>query len=90
MAIAQFRAAHIADVSDPVEVRRAIRRGDITVHNEGVLHGSGGNTSASSYRRAYIVALRSESTVAEERRRGFTHSHNDAGDVLDAVDGLHA
>ncbi|MEZ5249740.1 MAG: hypothetical protein R2713_11150 [Ilumatobacteraceae bacterium] len=38
----------------------------------------------------YIVALRSESTVAEERRRGFTHSHNDAGDVLDAVDGLHA
>ena len=74
------------DVMRPVE----IRRGDITVHNEGVLHGSGGNTSASSHRRAYIVALRSESTVAEERRRGFTHSHNDAGDVLDAVDGLHA
>jgi len=74
------------DVMRPVE----IRRGDITVHNEGVLHGSGGNTSASSYRRAYIVALRSESTVAEERRRGFTHSHNDAGEVLDAVDGLHA
>ncbi|MCB9392691.1 MAG: phytanoyl-CoA dioxygenase family protein [Acidimicrobiaceae bacterium] len=74
------------DVMVPVE----IRRGDITVHNESVLHGSGGNTSAGSYRRAYIVALRSESTVAEERRRGFTHSHNDAGDVLDAVDGLHA
>lgn len=74
------------DVMRPVE----IRRGDITVHNEGVLHGSGGNTSPSSYRRAYIVALRSESTVAEERRRGFTHSHNDAGEVLDAVDGLHA
>lgn len=76
----------------PDDVMRAveIRRGDITVHNEGVLHGSGGNTSASSYRRAYIVALRSESTVAEERRRGFTHSHNDAGEVLDAVDGLHA
>ena len=74
------------DVMVPVE----IRRGDITVHNEAVLHGSGGNTSASSYRRAYIVALRTEGTVAEERRRGFTHSHNDAGDVLDAVDGLHA
>ena len=72
------------DVMRPVE----IRRGDITVHNEGVLHGSGGNTSKSSYRRAYIVALRSESTVAEERRRGFTHSHNDAGEVLDGVDGL--
>jgi ectoine hydroxylase-related dioxygenase (phytanoyl-CoA dioxygenase family) len=75
-----------ADVMRPVE----IGRGDITVHNEGVLHGSGGNTSANSYRRAYIVALRSESTVAEERRRGFTHSHNDAGDVLDSVDGLQA
>ena len=67
-----------------------IRRGDITVHNEGVLHGSGGNTSRESYRRAYIVALRSESTVAEERRRGFTHSHNDSGEVLDDVDGLRA
>ncbi|MFM9112691.1 MAG: phytanoyl-CoA dioxygenase family protein [Actinomycetota bacterium] len=74
------------DVMKPVE----ISRGDITVHNEGVLHGSGGNYSSSSYRRAYIVALRSQSTVAEERRRGFTHSHNDAGEVLDAVDGLHA
>jgi ectoine hydroxylase-related dioxygenase (phytanoyl-CoA dioxygenase family) len=74
------------DVMRPVE----IRRGDITVHNEGVLHGSGGNTSRDSYRRAYIVALRSESTVAEERRRGFTHSHNDSGDVLDRVDGLRA
>lgn len=74
------------DVLRPVP----ISRGDITVHNEGVLHGSGGNTSASSYRRAYIVALRSTSTVTEERRRGFTHSHNDAGEVLDSVDGLHA
>ncbi len=74
----------------PDDVMRAvpIHRGDITVHNEGVLHGSGGNRSLTSYRRAYIVALRSESTVREERRRGFTHSHNDDGDVLDRVDGL--
>jgi len=67
-----------------------IGRGDITVHNEGVLHGSGGNRSASSYRRAYIVAFRSRSTVEEERRRGFTHSHNDSAEVLDSVDGLQA
>ncbi len=67
-----------------------IGRGDITVHNEGVLHGSGGNHSASSYRRAYIVAFRSRSTVEEERRRGFTHSHNDSAEVLDSVDGLQA
>ena len=76
----------------PSDVMRKVEisRGDITVHNEGVLHGSGGNYSSSSYRRAYIVALRSQSTVAEERRRGFTHSHNDGGEVLNAVDGLHA
>jgi ectoine hydroxylase-related dioxygenase (phytanoyl-CoA dioxygenase family) len=69
----------------PVE----IKRGDITVHCEGVLHGSGGNSSASR-RRAYIVAFRSSDTVAEERRLGFTHSHNDAKDVKDSVDGLQA
>ena len=67
-----------------------IRRGDITVHNEGVLHGSGGNLSTHSWRKAYIVALRSESTVAQERNLGFTHSHNDTHDVLEQVDGLRA
>ena len=72
------------DVMRPVP----IRRGDITVHGEGILHGSGGNTSSDSWRRAYIVAFRSHDTVAEERRRGFTHSHNDEVEVLDAVDGL--
>ena len=65
-----------------------IARGDITVHCEGVLHGSGGNTSADSWRRAYIVALRSHSTVEAERALGFTHSHNDDVAVLEQVDGL--
>jgi ectoine hydroxylase-related dioxygenase (phytanoyl-CoA dioxygenase family) len=76
----------------PGDLMRAvpITRGDITVHGEGILHGSGGNTSAESWRRAYIVALRSLDTVAEERRRGFTHSHNDDVEVLDTVDGLAA
>lgn len=72
------------DVLRPVP----ISRGDITVHGEGILHGSGGNTSTDSWRRAYIVAYRSLDTVAEERRRGFTHSHNDDVEVLDSVDGL--
>lgn len=72
------------DVLVPVE----IRRGDITVHNEGVLHGSGGNTSAASRRRAYITAFRSIETVRQERSLGFTHSHNDAPDILARVDGL--
>lgn len=74
------------DVMRPVE----IKRGDITVHNEGILHGSGGNFSADSYRRAYIVALRSQATVAKERALGFTHSHNDHQEVLESVDGLKA
>ncbi len=65
-----------------------ISRGDITVHNEGVLHGSGGNNSSSSYRRAYIVALRSTDTVRKERSLGFTHSHNDQVAVLEQVKGL--
>ena len=72
------------DVMVPVP----ITRGDITVHNEGVLHGSGGNRSADNYRRAYIIAFRSKETVTKERALGFTHSHNDAKDVLEQVDGL--
>ena len=70
--------------ADDVVVPVPIRRGDCTVHNERVLHGSGGNTSA-SWRRAYIIAFRATGTIAEERRRGFTHSHNDAPPVKDAV-----
>jgi ectoine hydroxylase-related dioxygenase (phytanoyl-CoA dioxygenase family) len=72
------------DVMTPIE----IRRGDITVHNEGVLHGSGGNSTTDSWRRAYIVAFRSESTVRQERALGFTHSHNDGLEILESVDGL--
>jgi phytanoyl-CoA hydroxylase len=75
----------VTDVAPQDDVRLVpIARGDITVHNERVLHGSGGNFSA-SWRRAYIVAFRSQPTIAEERRRGFTHSHNDAAKVKVSV-----
>lgn len=67
-----------------------IARGDVTVHSEGILHGSGGNRTTDSWRRAYIVAFRSRDTVRAERARGFTHSHNDEAAVLDRVDGLAA
>jgi phytanoyl-CoA hydroxylase len=69
---------------DDTVVPMPISRGDCTVHNERVLHGSGGNTTA-GYRRAYILAFRSSETVATERALGFTHSHNDSADVLDTV-----
>jgi len=71
---------------DPVRPAE-IARGDCTVHHERVLHGSGGNTS-DRWRRAYIIAYRSAETVAEERRRGFTHSHNDEPDILDSVESM--
>jgi phytanoyl-CoA hydroxylase len=61
-----------------------IRRGDCTVHNERVLHGSGGNTTA-GHRRAYIIACRARATIETERALGFTHSHNDDPGVLDDV-----
>jgi len=77
--------AEVDESTDPIRLAE-IRRGDVTVHNERVIHGSGGNTSA-RWRRAYVVAFRSRETVAEERAMGFTHSHNDGGDVL-RPDGL--
>lgn len=76
----------VADVDEEQDELRPvpIRRGDVTVHHERVIHGSRGNHSA-GWRRAYIVAFRARSAVEEERRRGFTHSHNDELDVLGQV-----
>jgi phytanoyl-CoA hydroxylase len=76
----------VAQVDEAREVvwPAELRRGDVTVHHERTVHGSGGNHTA-SWRRAYILAFRSKETVAEERRLGFTHSHNDQPHVLAAV-----
>jgi ectoine hydroxylase-related dioxygenase (phytanoyl-CoA dioxygenase family) len=54
-----------------------VNRGDITVHDERIIHGSGGNSSRNSWRRTYIVAFRTKVCVDYERSIGFTHSHND-------------
>ncbi len=54
-----------------------VKRGDITLHDEMILHGSAGNRSQ-RWRRTYVIAYRSLATIAWERRMGFTHSHNDA------------
>jgi hypothetical protein len=67
-----------------VVVPRPIAMGDVTVHNERVMHGSGGNTT-DGFRRAYILAFRRDETVRIERELGFTHSHNDEADVIDSV-----
>lgn len=59
-------------------VQLPLRRGDITVHDELIVHGSGGNRSADRWRRTYIAAYRAKACVDFERSIGFTHSHNDA------------
>lgn len=58
-------------------VELPLKRGDITVHDELIVHGSGGNSSPDRWRRTYIVAFRSKACVDFERSIGFTHSHND-------------
>jgi ectoine hydroxylase-related dioxygenase (phytanoyl-CoA dioxygenase family) len=64
------------DSSDQV-AELPVRRGDITVHDERIVHGSGGNNSKHRWRRTYVVAFRTRACVEYERAIGFTHSHND-------------
>ena len=61
---------------EPIRLAPA-KRGSITIHDEWVVHGSGGNTSPTQSRRTYVVAYRDERIVQAERAIGFTHSHND-------------
>ncbi len=53
-----------------------VKRGDVTVHDERIVHGSAGNNS-DIWRKTYVMAFRDVETIAEERAIGFTHSHND-------------
>lgn len=72
--------SHILSVelaADDEVVELPLRRGDITVHDELIVHGSGGNRSPDRWRRTYIAAYRSQACVDFERSIGFTHSHND-------------
>jgi len=75
--------ALIATVDEAREPLRPalLKRGDVSVHHERTVHGSGGNTTA-GWRRGYVVAFRSRAAVTEERALGFTHSHDDDADVL--------
>jgi ectoine hydroxylase-related dioxygenase (phytanoyl-CoA dioxygenase family) len=53
-----------------------VKRGSVTIHDERIVHGSGGNTSM-EWRKTYVMAFRDRRTVEQERAMGFTHSHND-------------
>lgn len=79
--------AEMNEGRDPI-LPMPIRRGDVLAFRERVLHGSGGNRSAASWRRAYVVAFRTADTIQRERAIGFTHSHNDSPEALAAVAAL--
>ena len=53
-----------------------VKRGSVTIHDERIIHGSGGNQSA-QWRKTYVMAFRDIETIKQERAIGFTHSHND-------------
>ena len=65
------------DVKEDVEKIEFVEidRGDVTVHDEYVVHGSNGNETP-GHRRTYVLAFRTEETVKAERKMGFDHSHN--------------
>lgn len=71
--------------ADAQIVNQEVRRGSITVHDEWVVHGSAGNSS-DQWRKTYVIAYRSQATVAYERSIGFTHSHNDTVNWQTALD----
>ena len=54
-----------------------VKAGDCTVHNEWIVHGSGGNSSKDRFRHTYVTALRHREMIAYERSMGFRHSYND-------------
>eukprot|EP00878_Enallax_costatus_P003042 GHUV01003240.1.p1 GENE.GHUV01003240.1~~GHUV01003240.1.p1 ORF type:complete len:314 (+),score=53.85 GHUV01003240.1:231-1172(+) len=64
------------DESSEQVVDVPVSRGDVIVHHERVLHCSYPNLSH-NWRHAYILNFRKRECIAEERRLGFTHSHND-------------
>lgn len=61
-----------------------VKRGSITIHDERIVHGSGGNL-AKTWRKTYVMAFRDAKTIEEERAMGFTHSHNDKLDWKDVI-----
>jgi hypothetical protein len=57
----------------PKRVFLELAPGDVTVHDEWIVHGSEGN-SADASRDTLILAYRAASMIAKERRQGFRHS----------------
>ena len=58
-----------------------VPRGGISLHNDKIIHGSGGNNT-DGWRRTYVIAYRPKETIKYERSIGFTHSHNDVDNIV--------
>ena len=71
----------LSDEERAAAVPLPAKRGDVTIHDEWILHGSGGNPSDAP-RKTYVVAFRDRRMVAYERGVGFGHSYNDDPDVI--------
>ena len=57
-----------------------VAAGGVTVHDEWILHGSGGNHDKENWRHTYVLAYREPTMIEWERslgEEGFRHSHND-------------
>ena len=59
--------------------------GDVSIHDEWLVHGSEGNAHPNASRDTLILAYRARSMIAVERSLGFRHSYNDGDDVLRRV-----
>lgn len=65
-------------------VHLPVRKGDVTIHEEHIVHGSAGNVSDAP-RKTVVMAFRDERMIAYERSIGFSHSYNDDATVISRV-----
>jgi len=65
-------------------VELPVKRGDVTIHDEWIVHGSGGNVGRVA-RKTIVLAFRDRAMVEYERAIGFRHSYNDSPEVLAAI-----
>lgn len=63
-----------------------VRRGDVTIHDEWIVHGSGSHLDKSQPpRKTIVMAFRDHRMVEYERRIGFSHSYENRAEVLKAI-----
>ena len=75
------RAVTMEAPSEDKVVYLPLKRGDVTIHEEWIVHGSGGNES-NDYRKTVVLAFRDERMIEYERSIGFSHSYNNDPEVI--------